>query len=106
MIDLESYRSRIGSFSSYHQCCSNRNKGSHFGKVQKGSFSFKILFLIIFTLSRICVSQDPSVAKNPGPHTPTPFIYESTKEKKLFLQLRELNTDLITMTSHRTCKIA
>ena len=56
MIDLETYRSRIGSFSSDHQHCSNRNKGSHFGKVQKGSFSFKILFLIIFTLSRICVS--------------------------------------------------
>ena len=63
MIDLETYRSRIGSFSSDHQHCSNRNKGSHFGKVQKGSFSFKILFLIIITLSKICVSQDPSVAK-------------------------------------------
>ena len=106
MIDLESYRSRIGSFSSDRQHCSNRNKGSHFGKAQKGSFSFKILFLINFTLSRICVFQDPSVAKSHGPYTPRPFIYEFTQEKKLFLQLRELNNDLITMTSHRTCKIA
>ena len=61
MINLETYRSRIGSFPGDHQHCLNMNKGSHFGKVQKGFFSFKILFLII--LSRICVSQDPSVAK-------------------------------------------
>ena len=102
MINLETYKSRIASFSSDCQHCLKRNKGSHFERVQKGSFSFKILFLIIFTLSRICVSQDPSVAKNPGPYTPRPFIYESTQERKLFLQLRELNNNLITITSHRT----
>ena len=69
---------------------------------KKGSFSFKILFLIIYTLSRFCVSQDPSIARNCRYCTPRPFIYESCKENKSSLQLRELNNDLVTITSHRT----
>ena len=93
MDDLETYRCRIGSFSSNHQ--PYRKVGLHLGKVHKGSFSFKLLFLVCFALSTFCSSQDPSIAKNPGPFTPKSMAYNSYQEKILFLRLRDLNDDLV-----------
>ena len=100
MDDLETYRCRIGRFSSNHQ--PYQKVGLHLGKVHKGSFSFKLLFLVCFALSTFCSCQDPSIAKNPGPFTPESMAYNSYQEKTLFLRLRELNDDLVKLQSHET----
>ena len=102
MDDLSNYRSRIGCFGSNHQSCSKNIKDSHVGKLNTGSFSFKVVFLMSFSLSLLCSCQDPSIAKNPGPYTPKPFPHGSPEEKRLFLSLRKLNDDLIKLKSHAT----
>ena len=79
MDDLETYRCRIGSFSSNRQ--PYRKVGLHLGKVHKGSLSFKLLFLVCFALSTFCSCQDPSITKNPGPFTPKCLAYNSYQEK-------------------------
>ena len=84
------------------QSCSKNIKDLHFGKLNTGSFSFKVVFLMSFSLSLLCSCQDPSIAKNPGPYTPKPFPHGSPEEKRLFLSLRKLNDDLIKLKSHAT----
>ena len=102
MDDLSNYRSRIGCFGSNHQSYSKNVKDLHVGKLNTGSFSFKVVFLMSFSLSVLCSCQDPSIAKNPGPYTPKPFPHESREEKRLFLRLRKLSDDLIKLKSHTT----
>ena len=102
MDDLSNYRSRIGCFSSNHQFYSKKIKDLHVGKLNTGSFSFNVVFLMSLSLSVICSCQDPSKAKNPGPCTPKPFPHGSPEKKRLFLRLRKLNDDLIKLKSHTT----
>ena len=85
MVNLEAYRCRIGSFSSNNQ--PYQKVGLHLRKVHKGSFSFKLLFLVCFALSNFCSCQDPSIAENPGPFTPKAVGYNLYQEKTLFLRL-------------------
>ena len=100
MDDLETYRCRIGSFSSNHQ--PYRKVGLHLVKVHKGSFSFKLLFLVCFALSTFCSSQDPSIGKNPEPFTPKSMTYNSYQEKLYSYVFRDLNDDLVKLQSHET----
>ena len=102
MDDISNYRSRIGCFGSNHQSYSKNVKDLHVGKLNTGSFSFKVVFLMSFSLSVLCSCQDPSIAKNPRPYTPKPFPHESREEKRLFLRLRKLSDDLIKLKSHTT----
>ena len=101
MDDLSNYRSRIECFGSNHQSYSKNIKDLHVGKLNTGSFSFKVVFLMSYSLSVLCSCQDPPIAKNPG-HTPKPFPDGSPEEKRLFLRLRKLNDDLINLKSHTT----
>ena len=100
MDDLDNYRRRIGTFISTHHSASRINT-LHRGKDNATSFIFKVAFLVCFSLPVFCSTQDPSIAKNPGPRQrDTPFPYTTAQEKTLFLQIRKLHEDRININSH------
>ena len=63
---------------------------------------FKVSFLALFAISFISCTLDPSIETNPGPPSPRfkPFHYNSQEEKRTFLQIRALNSDLNKIRSH------
>ena len=60
------------------------------------------MFLIYFSLAILCTTQNPSIAKNPGPSTRnyTGFPYTTTEEKTVFIKLRRLSEENIDVQSH------
>ena len=101
MDDLENYRRRIRTFNSCHHSVSKFN-GLHLGKDTKRFFTFKIMFLIYFSLVILCTTRDLSIAKNRGPSTRnyTGFPYTTTEEKTVFIKLCRLSEEKIDLKSH------
>ena len=100
MDDLDNYRRRMGTFISSHHSVSRINT-LHRDKDNSTSFTFKVAFLVCFSLGIFCSTQDPSIAKNPGPgQRDIPFPYTTAQEKTLFLQIRKLHEDRINRNSH------
>ena len=60
------------------------------------------MFLNYFSLAILCTTQDPSIAKNPGPSTGnyTGFPYTTTEEKTVFIKLRRRSEEKIDVQSH------
>lgn len=96
MVDIEQYRSRIGSFcggrhSSY--CgLGTLNSSLHASPLIK--FSFCLTFLIIIGLAYPCSISDPGIEKNPGP-------WESEISRKLYFSLKKITTDIARVSCHR-----
>ena len=100
MDDLDNYRCRTGTFILSHHSVSRSNT-LHRGRDNATSFIFKVAFLVCFSLAIFCSTQDPSIAKNPGPgQRDIPFPYTTAQEKTLFLQIRKLHKDRININSH------
>ena len=100
MDDLDNYRHRIRTFISSHYSVSRINI-LHSDKDNATCFIFKVGFLVCFALAIFCSTQDPSIAKNPGPgQRDIPFPYTTAQGKTLFLQIRKLQEDRINRNSH------
>ena len=61
------------------------------------------MFLVLFGLSFIYCITDPSIEMNPGPSPKTfkSFPHDSEKEKQLFRSIRNINTEINAIQSHR-----
>ena len=102
MIDISTYRLRIGVFGNGHLCPSALRKFDCRQK-QICAFFHPLKFLVVIGLAICCALMDPAVELNPGPgiHPAAPFAYESEFEKKCFNVLRSLNKDYVTIESHK-----
>ena len=97
MIDLATYRSRIGTFIP----TTSRMKGNS----QVGGYSASALFLLAIFLATattaLALETDPSIEKNPGPSQQT-FKETITKKEKVYTQKIEcLNHKIAKIASHR-----
>ena len=98
MEDLQTYRCRISCFTSsqYYARSIHLASGTVNGNCY---FWFKLSVLVCISLALFCASHDPGIAKNPGP-SHQPFPYTSNHEKKLFLEIRGQNEDIVKLESH------
>ena len=110
MVDLDSYRRRVGGFCSGH--CSyfgvKFKNGHHSATASQNSeingnmFAFSVLFLSMVALDVLCVQNDPRIESNPGPGQKSrSFVYNSKQEEALFKSLRTKNSDIARISSHR-----
>ena len=98
MIDIDSWRKRIGCFTGRHTRV--RNMNLLLQSERNLSFSFKLCFLFAIGLAALCVRNDPSVARNPGPPKFVKFPYHTITEEKAFLSVRKLNEEFANISSH------
>ena len=107
MIHIESYRAIIGLFISHHgsgrRMDSKERDKTRDNKDTAGVHVFKVMFLALFGLSFIYCITDPSIEMNPGPSQKTfkSFPHDSEKEKQLFRNIRNSNTEISAIQSHR-----
>ena len=106
MVDLNTYRSRIGSFLSRH--FSYMRDGSRYRNRSRShentcySMDMKCLFLLVVGLTFLRIHFDPAVEWNPGPHNrKQSMVYRSASEKKLFNELRSIDSLIARCASHR-----
>ena len=78
MIDIQSYRARIGTFSQHHNKQMHHNK--YASRNIRDFFVISLSVLVILGLAAICSIEDPSIESNPGP-SPT---FESREEGVYF----------------------
>ena len=106
MVDLNTYRSRIGSFLSRH--FSYMRDGSRYRNRSRShentcySMDMKCLFLLVVGLTFLRIHFDPAVEWNPGPRNrKQSMVYRSASEKKLFNELRSIDSSIARCASHR-----
>lgn len=97
MVDLSTYRARIGLHSQRTYFC----RTSLFAHVSRWSSAIRVSILFIFCLNAALLPLDGrSDRKNPGPKQVTPFVYNSDQEKTLFLKSKSLELFHTKCTSH------
>ena len=112
MVDINSYRARVGAFSSKHLCYGGYLKLSSYlqtNRIRGGCMlGFPVVFLCMVGLSSICTINDPSIELNPGPSQSKQLLYKSNEGARLFKNMRTKNSDIAQISSHRnflhTCR--
>ena len=103
MVDLQTFRSRIGGFISKHFPYYGLGRLSSYIHGHEGmrSFGYCLVFIIVVGLSSHCSINDPSIEENPGPsrsrvkHIP----YDSEAQNKAFNTIRDTNRDIANVSS-------
>ena len=101
MVDLETYRARVGVFSGQRKCC--RGQLSRFvrGSSRFGwSAAVRVSLLFIFCINAALLVFDGVHRKQPGPRTVNSFPYTSDQEKVVFLKVKSLELYRVKCVSH------
>ena len=107
MVDLATYRSRIGVFISCHasylrgvqRICSHNRRYS-----MMSTWTYPVIFMAFLGLVMLCISEDPAIEKNPGPSQKVGKVvidFLSQEEMDIFNNLKTGNTDIAETASHR-----
>ena len=95
MIDLETYRSRIGCFRCGHSSYSGYRAHPGFSMRNSGVLAFCISFIVITGLASGSFVDDPSIELNPGPG------FASVQERSAFFKLKAVYIDISRVSCHQ-----
>ena len=104
MIDLQSYRLRIGTYQpqSYNTSrkVMSQDSGCKLRPMGAQPHSFDLRFWILLACAFVVLIILICIELNPGPCQPTPFVYRSEDEKTSFLHVKSLELFFVKCASH------
>ena len=101
MIDIDSYRQRIGLFRSEHRSYCGAGISSRANTRNIGVFAFCITFIIYAGLTESFLVNDPSIESKPGPSQTISQDFVSSHERLAYRKLKDVYKDISQVSCHR-----